>query len=306
MYLVERLLTILGPTAVGKTDLTLRLAQEMKAPVISGDAYQVYKGLSIGTAKPSTEELKRVPHYLIDILEPNDVYSVADFQRKARDVIKKCNTQGVMPILSGGTGLYVQSLLEGYQFSDVPPNQTLREELNQLYEVQGIEGLRRKARELAAHGSITIELQDKHRLYRAIELMSAGQYDVVSHQSKDGLMYEGPVLGLMRDRESLYKRINERVDTMVQQGLFDEVEWLLTHGASPDSQAFKGIGYKEIVLYMTHQISKEEAIDLVKKNTRHFAKRQITWYKRMPYIQWIYIDDTMSELDVYKMAKDLL
>lgn len=303
---MERLITIVGPTAVGKTDLTLSLAQRHNGEVISGDAYQVYKGLNIGTAKPSLIELHTVPHHLIDILEPDDSYSVSQFQQGARQLISDINRKEGLPILSGGTGLYVQSLLENYNFNDIRPNEILRAELDVLYTKSGIEGLRRKAESLAIKGNIEIVFTDKHRLYRAIELMEAGEYKSLINQTKEGLSYKGPVIGLQRDRSDLYNRINLRVDMMVENGLFDEVSSLLNNGINPNCQAFKGIGYKEVVQYLQGHISKAESIDLIKKNTRHFAKRQITWYKRMPYIQWIDIDKTTSPMTILEKAERII
>lgn len=303
---MDQLITILGPTAVGKTELTLLLADFMKSPVISGDAYQVYKQLNIGTAKPSKEELNQVKHYLIDTLEPEASYSAADFQKEAKAIIQVCNQQHKIPILSGGTGFYVQALLENYNFSDLKPNDDLRVKLNQLVEKSGINALRLYAQKMAGAHGITLPFQDKHRLYRAIEMMEAGQISSLLHQTKDGLSYDGPVIGLMRDRERLYERINLRVDSMVEKGLFEEVESLLEQGVSSECQAFKGIGYKEVLQFLLGHITKDTCIDLIKKNTRNFAKRQITWYKRMPYIQWIYIEDGMTGQDIYQIAKDLL
>lgn len=303
---MERLITILGPTAVGKTDLTLALAKEYNAEVISGDAYQVYRGLTIGTAKPSKEELHIVPHHLIDILEPKDTYSVSLFQTQAKAIISTLNTSGTIPILSGGTGLYVQSLLENYNFNDIAPNIELRHQLDSIYEAEGIDGIRNKARTLAEEGRIHINYTDKHRLYRAIELMEAGQYEALTNQTKDGLSYIGPVIGLQRSREDLYSRINHRVDMMIERGLVEEVKSLVSTDVNRECQAFKGIGYKEIIQYIDGHLTLNEAIDLIKKNTRHFAKRQITWYKRMPYIEWIDIDNLTTELDIFEKAKSII
>ncbi|WP_298705273.1 tRNA (adenosine(37)-N6)-dimethylallyltransferase MiaA [uncultured Veillonella sp.] len=284
---MNQLITILGPTAVGKTELTLQLAECLSTSVISGDAYQVYRGLSIGTAKPNEQELQRATHYLIDCLEPNEEFSVALFQSEAHRIIAQENEAGRTPILSGGTGFYVQSLLEGFNFSPAGPNAALRERLNTLYGEAGLEGLKAYAQVLAKDKHIELQFTDKHRLYRAIELMEAGDYDALRKQTKEGVSYEGPVIGLRRDRDELYERINLRVDIMVEQGLFEEVEGLLQKGIDPHCQAFKGIGYKEVVEYFEQRLTKAEAISAIKQNTRRFAKRQITWYKRMPYIQWI-------------------
>ena len=303
---MDKLITILGPTAVGKTNLTLRLAETFGSPVISGDAYQVYRGLDIGSAKPSKEELVSVPHYLIDILDPHEAYSTALFQDQAQALIKEVNDKGQVPILSGGTGLYVQSLLENYQFSKKDPNVSLRQSLDRLYEEGGIEALRTYGDALAAKGHISLNFRDKHRLYRAIELMEAGDYQALTQQTKEGLSYQGPVLGLRRDRKSLYDRINLRVDLMVKAGLFQEVEALLDAGLDKKVQSLKGIGYKEVLDYLMGDLSQEACIETIKQNTRRFAKRQMTWYKRMPYIQWIDIEDGMTDDDIYNLALPLV
>lgn len=300
------LITIVGPTAVGKTDLTLELAEQLNAEVISGDAYQVYKQLNIGTAKPSVDELNRVKHHLIDILEPNDSYSVSIFQDQAKEIIARLKDRNILPILSGGTGLYVQSLLENYNFNDVKPDENLRAGLDELYNTKGIEGLREYAFTLGKEQDIEIQYTDKHRLYRVIEILHNGDVDSLRNQTKDGLSYKGPVIGLMRDRDKLYERINLRVDMMFDAGLVEEVEQLIKSGVKLDCQAFKGIGYKEVVDYINGSITLDECRDLIKKNTRHFAKRQITWYKRMPYIEWIYIGCNTSKDFIFNKAMDLI
>lgn len=303
---MKKLVTIVGPTAVGKTDLTLALAKRYNGEVISGDAYQVYKHLDIGTAKPTFDELDTIPHHLINILEPNDDYSVSIFQQQAQSLIDQLNDNHVLPILSGGTGLYVQSLLENYKFNDIKPNTALRNELDELYAKYGLDGLRQYAQNLAEKGGVEIRYIDKHRLYRTIELMTAGDYESLTRQTKEGLSYRGPVIGLQRERSDLYNRINRRVEIMFEKGLVDEVKQLLKNGVNSNCQAFKGIGYKEVVQYLEGLISYDACVDLIQKNTRHFAKRQITWYKRMPYIEWITIDSQTTEAEIYGMACNII
>ncbi len=303
---MKKLITIVGPTAVGKTDLTLALAKYYNGQVISGDAYQVYKQLNIGTAKATTDELAAVPHHLINILEPDDDYSVSIFQQQAKSLIDQLNNNHVVPILSGGTGLYVQSLLENYNFNDIKPNTKLRSELDELYAEYGVDGLREYAQNLAEKGGIEIKYTDKHRLYRAIELMTAGDYESLIKQTKDGLSYKGPVIGLQRERSDLYDRINRRVEIMFEQGLVDEVKTLLDSGVNPQCQAFKGIGYKEVIQYLEGLISYDACVDLIQKNTRNFAKRQITWYKRMPYIEWITIDKQTTSNEIFCKARTII
>ena len=284
---MKRLITILGPTAVGKTELTLRLAERLDAEIISGDAFQVYREFDIGTAKPTAEELSRVPHHLVDCLAPEGSYSAAVFQKEAERIIDEIDAREKVPILSGGTGLYVQSLIEGYGFSEVPPNAAVRERLDRLVKEAGIDGLRMYAERLADEAGTVLPFFDEQRLYRIVERLEAGDVASVVQPNKEGLRYEGPVIGISRPRDELYTRIERRVDMMIAQGLIEEVESLLRKGISTDCQAFSGIGYKEIVAYLSGACDRETAIDLVKRNTRRFAKRQLTWYRRMPYIQWI-------------------
>ena len=197
-------------------------------------------------------------------------------------------------------------MLENYNFNDIKPNIELRTELDKLYIEQGIEGLLQRASKLAEKGGIEIRFTDKHRLYRAIELMCAGDYNALINQTKEGLSYVGPVIGLQRERSDLYDRINRRVEIMFEKGLVDEVKQLLKNGVNPNCQAFKGIGYKEVVQYLEGLISYDACVDLIQKNTRHFAKRQITWYKRMPYINWITIDSNTTEIEIYNMARTMI
>ena len=189
---------------------------------------------------------------------------------------------------------------------DVKPDESLRAELDELYNTKGIEGLREYAFTLGKEQDIEIQYTDKHRLYRVIEILHNGDVDSLRNQTKDGLSYKGPVIGLMRDRDKLYERINLRVDMMFDAGLVEEVEQLIKSGVKLDCQAFKGIGYKEVVDYINGSITLDECRDLIKKNTRHFAKRQITWYKRMPYIEWIYIDCNTSKDFIFNKAMDLI
>lgn len=303
---MDKLITIVGPTAVGKTELTLSLADYFGSPVISGDAYQVYRGFTIGTAKPTDKELIRTKHYLIDILDSNAPYSVAQFKEAAEDIIRVCNNQGEVPILSGGTGLYVQALLEDYQFSEIQPDRALREKLDDLFAETGKDGLLTYAQKLAKPLGITLHFTDKHRLYRAIEMMVQGDVNSLQGPRKNGLVYDGPVIGLRRSRQDLYERINLRVDMMIENGLFAEIEHLLDAGISADSQAFKAIGYKETLAYFKGLVDKDTVIEEIKKNTRRFAKRQLTWYRRMPYIQWLDIDENTDKKSLLTKALEII
>ena len=274
----EKLITISGPTASGKTELGVYLAKKMGSAVISGDAFQIYRGMDIGTAKVTPKEAQGVTHYLVDALDPVEPYSAAVFQEKARFYIAEENKKGKIPILVGGTGLYIQGLLEGYTFL---PKTKKYAKWRSLYREKGKEAL---IEELLKRISADKIYPDPQRMIRQLELLEE-DCSLESGKSND-LLYDGPVIGISMDRTVLYDRINTRVHKMIRQGLQQEVENLLASGVSENTQALKGIGYKEMVSVVRGEITIEEAERLISKNTRHFAKRQMTWYKRMPYIHW--------------------
>lgn len=275
-----KLITILGPTASGKSELGIYLAKEYGSSIISGDAFQVYKGLDIGTAKVTKEESCGIKHYLVDCMDVDEPYSAAKFKQYAEKYIKEENENGRIPILVGGTGLYIQGLLEGYDFR---PEVESTKKWKKIYEQEGEKTL---IEEIKKYNSNIKIPKDKHRLIRLLELLENGVNKTVAGKS-DEILYDGPVIGIETERNVLYSKINLRVQKMIEKGLKKEVENLINEGVSTDCQAFKAIGYKEMVSVIKGEISLENGISLIMKNTRHFAKRQITWYKRMPYIHWI-------------------
>ena len=285
----DKLITILGPTASGKTDLSIYLARELGSSVISGDAFQIYRHMDIGTAKVTKEEARGVPHYLVDELEPWQPYSAADFQERARKIIHRENEAGRIPIVCGGTGLYIQGLLEGYSFL---PKGKGRSHWETVLEEKGRDAL---ASALEERGEKEIP-PDPQRMVRKLELLEAGEGDEKPKKA-DSLMYDGPVLGITMDRAVLYDRINKRVHLMIEAGLLDEVRKLLASGLSESAQSLKGIGYKELIPVVKGERTLEEGEALIRKNTRHFAKRQLTWYRRMPYIHWV--ERSPSEEDIW-------
>ena len=285
----DKLITILGPTASGKTDLSLYLARELGSSVISGDAFQIYRHMDIGTAKVTKEEARGVPHYLVDELDPSEPYSAADFQEKAKAIIHRENEAGRIPIVCGGTGLYIQGLLEGYSFL---PKGKGRSHWETVLEEKGKDAL---ILALEERGEKEIP-PDPQRMVRKLELLEAGEGDEKPKKA-DSLMYDGPVLGITMDRAVLYDRINKRVHLMIEAGLLDEVRKLLAFGLSESAQSLKGIGYKELIPVVKGERTLEEGEALIQKNTRHFAKRQLTWYRRMPYIHWV--ERSPSEEDIW-------
>ncbi len=286
---MNRLIVIIGPTAIGKTKVSIDLAKKFRTEIISGDSMLLYRGMNIGTAKPTPEEQSGIKHHLIDCLNPDQAFSVTDFQQIASNHISNINAKGLIPILAGGTGLYVKALLEGYEFNSTPSNDSLRVELETIAKNRGNIYLHQKLFEVAPDVAQRLHPNDLRRVIRALEIHhESGDHISQSKQSDslNRLMYDTVVIGLTVDRSILYNRINERVDSMIANGLIKEVSFLLEKGIPPTAQAMQGIGYKEIVAYLQGETDLPTAIDNIKKATRHFAKRQLTWYRKMPYIDW--------------------
>ena len=283
----QKLIAILGPTASGKTSLAVELALRLNGEIISGDSMLVFKKLDIGTAKPTAAERCGIKHHLIDICEPHDIFNVAQFQELAKNIIIQINLRGKVPILCGGTGLYAKALLENYDFStESGANPVIRQRLNNILTEQGIAPLREELLMMHNNAADYIDISNPRRIIRAIEtLLANGKLPSTSRQ---GLAYNAVVLAIEYPRAQLYQRINARVDNMLRNGLFEEVNELLESGLDPRTQSLQGIGYKEIVDYrLNNLLDKVATIERIKIATRHFAKRQLTWYKKMAYIHWL-------------------
>ena len=269
------------------------MAEKLNTEIISGDSMLVYKGLSIGTAKPSIEERCGIRHHLIDILEPTEDFNVTQFKELAAAKINEINQVGKIPIVAGGTGLYVKSLLEDYQFNETQGDEEYRAYLEQLAQTQGKEYVHALLEKVNPTAAKRLHVNDFRRVIRALEVYHLGG-EFISQQKnteENQLAYQAMIIGLNMERSHLYERINQRVDIMIDRGLVQEVERLLNEGVSPSCQAMKGIGYKEIIAYLQGEVSLDYAIDHIKKATRHFAKRQLTWFRKMPYIQWYDVDN---------------
>lgn len=295
---MNEIIAIIGPTAVGKTALSFKLAERFQTELVSADAYQVYKGMDIGTAKATKDELATYRHHLIDIIEPNEDFSAAAFQEAARTTIEDLHERGKIPILVGGTGLYVQSLLEGYEFKAKRLSREERQAASSRIAALSEEELKAYITEKTGYEPPDWHelLSNSHRLVRLVGAIEKGDgAAAVMPQKAGGLLYHAFVIGLSLPRQVLYERIEKRIDAMIEAGWIDEVQQLLQDGVSPEAQAMKAIGYKELALYLDGQLSLEAASELIKKRTRHFAKRQMTWFKRMPYIRWYEKDDFVTE-----------
>ena len=258
-----KLIVILGPTAVGKTNLSIALAQKLSTEIISGDSMLVYKGFDIGTAKPTLEEMKGIKHHIIDILEPWENFNVSDFHDKVKPLIEQINNEGKIPILAGGTGLYVKSLLEGYIFNETSGDVEYRKHLEKLASEHGKEYVYKMLQEVDPQTAQRLHINNFNRIIRALEVYHLGKEQISqkNHYELTGeLIYDAYIVGLNRSRQNLYDRINQRVDIMMDCGFVDEVKSLLQNGAKIDWQSMKGIGYREIASYLNGDIDLDTAV----------------------------------------------
>jgi len=282
-----KILAICGPTAVGKTEISLQIAEWFHGEIISADSRQFYKELNIGTAKPSPQELERVPHHFINSHSITDNYTAGKFEKDGLAAIAEIATQGKLPIIVGGSGLYISALLNGI---DRPPSDPeLRISLNEELDKYGLNKLQERLRILNPDEYASIDLQNPRRVIRAIEIAELKKRSIPKVNQKTPRNFQSINIILNRDRSDLYERINTRVDKMIGEGLVDEVEKLLPYR---QEQAMQTVGYREIASYFDGKLTLEEAINLVKQNTRRYAKRQITWFKRMENAHWFHPDET--------------
>ena len=289
-----KIIVIVGPTAVGKTALAIDLAQALDGEIISGDSQQVYRKLDIGTAKATPEEQAAAPHHLIDVREVTESYSAFDFVREAKQAIAEITVRGKLPIIAGGTGLYIQSLLEGYHLGGEIPHEEILAYRAQL-DLLSDEDLYQRVTELG----LVIPQINRRRAMRALEIAHFGK-DLANEETD----YEPYLICLDDDRSLIYDRINRRVDRMLEEGLLDEARWLYDH--YPDVQASKGIGYKELFPYFKGEQSLEEASEILKRNTRRFAKRQLTWFRNRMEVKFYAISAPHFKEQVLADVKEFL
>jgi tRNA dimethylallyltransferase len=283
----QKLIVLIGPTAVGKTKLSIELAKKFNGEIISGDSMQIYKGMDIGTAKITREEMEGVPHHLIDIKEPDESFSTAEFQELVRRKISEISSRGKMPMIVGGTGLYIQSVIFDYHFTEAPSDPVFRRSLEEEAETKGQEFVHGKLKEVDPDSASRIHPNNVRRVIRALEIIhctgkTAGELQ--ENQSPE-LLYDTALIGLTMDREMLYNRINFRVDLMMEQGLLDEVKYFYENGLK-DCQSIQAIGYKELYDYFDGKVPLEEAIENLKQNSRRYAKRQLTWFRNKMIVEW--------------------
>lgn len=288
------LLVLLGPTAVGKTKISLEIAKRFDCEIISGDSMQVYRGMDIGTAKVTQQERAVVRHHMVDIRDPNEPFSVAEFQEQTRRLIDELNAAGKLPFIVGGTGLYIESVCYGYRFSEGGSDEAYRDELKRYAERYGSASLHGRLRSIDPDSADKIHPNDQRRIIRALEVFRLTGQPLSAHlrgQNKQS-PYQLCLIGLTMDRNILYKRIEDRIDMMMREGLVEEVRALLERGCTRDMVSMQGLGYKEIAGFLAGEYTLDEAVKLLKRNTRRFAKRQLSWFRHMKEIEWVDVTDS--------------
>ena len=282
--MAEKIVVVAGPTASGKTALGIALAKELNGEIVSADSMQVYRGMDIGTAKATMAEREGIPHHMLDVAEPWEDYSVARYVEQAEACCRDILRRGKLPILVGGTGLYIDSLISGRDFAAVDSDQGLREALSAEYDALGGEAMHRRLQEIDPERSAILHPGDKRRIVRALEVYRLTGVTITEHDRQTRALpkrFDAAAIHLnFKNRAALYARIDRRVDMMVEQGLFREVEGLLAAGLSPESTAMQAIGYKEAVRSLQGELRREEAVALIKQASRRYAKRQLTWFNR--------------------------
>lgn len=283
----QNVLVIIGPTAVGKTKLSIEMAKRYNGEIISGDSMQIYRGMDIGTAKITNEEIEDIPHHLIDIKEPFESFSVAEFQELVRAKIAEIAKKGKLPIIVGGTGLYIQSVIYDYQFSDVSGDEAYRLQLEERVKEIGNEALYQELKEIDPGSAAQIHPNNVRRVIRALEIYHLTGKTMQEYQSQQqpDLLYNTAIVGLTMDRDQLYERINLRVDMMMDEGLLPEVKALYQQGLR-ECQSIQAIGYKEIYEYLDGKVTLDEAVENLKQNSRRYAKRQLTWFRNKMKVEW--------------------
>ncbi len=285
----EKVIVICGPTASGKTALSIELAKKINGEIISCDSMQIYKDMNIGTAKPTREEMQDIKHYLIDFVSPDERYSVADYKRDSKKAIKEIIKKGKVPIIVGGTGLYIDSLIYEIEYKNIEFDEKYRQQLENRVEQEGLNILYEEAKRIDSIAIEKISENDKKRILRILEIYHATGKNKTEQEiesRKNEVEYDYKVYAISWEREKLYDRINRRVDMMIEQGLIEEVEEI-SKKYNKFPTAMQGLGYKEVIEYLEGKCSKEEMIEKIKMETRRYAKRQLTWFRKNKQTIWI-------------------
>jgi tRNA dimethylallyltransferase len=292
-----KIVVICGPTGIGKTSAAIEVAETFRGEIINADSMQVYRSMTIGTAKPTSEEQARIPHHMVDVVDPGEDFDAARFSLSARKIAQEITTRGVIPIVAGGTGLYIKAMIYGL-FQTDPPDPDLRRKLRAEAENIGSVVLHRRLRGMDPNAAARIHANDTFRIIRALETISTTGQSISDHHRQHGFR-ESPFnilkIGLDIDRERLYERINARVDAMIAAGLLDEVRELLERGIDSETKAMRALGYRHMVDYLKSRHPWEEAVRTMKRDTRRFAKRQLAWFRADQEVIWT-APDKVSEL----------
>ena len=292
----EKVIVICGPTASGKTALSIELAKQINGEIVSADSMQIYKDMDIGTAKPTKEEMQGIKHYLIDFVSPDERYSVADYKQDAKKAIREILKKGKVPIIVGGTGLYIDSLIYEIEYPNIEFDEKYREKLEKEVEEKGLEELYEKAKEVDVEATKKISKNDKKRILRILEIYHATGKNKTEQEiesRKKEVEFDYKVYALNWDREKLYERINKRVDIMIEQGLIEEVKNVYEkYNEFPT--AMQGLGYKEVVEYLENKTTKEEMVEKIKQETRRYAKRQMTWFRKNKQTIWLNAEEEIQ------------
>lgn len=293
---------VVGPTAIGKSDFGINLAKTVNGEILSMDSMQIYRGFDIGTGKVTLEETQGVPHHLLSILDPNEEFSAQEYCQLASSSEEEIRRRGNVPIYVGGTGLYFQALLYPSDQFGVSPNPEFREQCEKILAHEGLAPLVLRLKQSSPKRADSIDLNNPRRVIRALEIAEAGAEDQEMKLHREMAPKDTVAIGLTTERATLYERIERRVDKMFQHGLCHEVEVLLRHGISRDCPPFRGIGYKEVLPYLDGITPYEEMVGSVKQHSRNYAKRQLTWFRRYPWIQWI---DALDSSALEKTIEDI-
>lgn len=290
-----KLIVLIGPTAVGKTKMSIELAKAFNGEIISGDSMQIYRNMDIGTAKIKPSEMEGIPHHLIDIKDPHESFSVAEFQELVREKINDIIQRGRQPIIVGGTGLYIQSVLYDYQFSEAPSDEEFRKSLENLAHEQGNQYVHEQLMKIDRESGERLHPNNVRRVIRALEVYHCTGKTMTELQKLQfpKLLYHAAIIGLTMEREKLYQRINKRVDIMIDEGLVNEVEGLYQSGLR-NCQSIQGIGYKELYEFFNGNVSFQQAVDQLKQNSRRYAKRQLTWFRNKMNVEWFDMTDVST------------
>ncbi len=306
---LPKMIIVAGPTASGKSAAAVELAERLNGSVISADSMQVYRGMDIGSAKITPEEMRSIPHYLIDCAQPSESWNVVRFQAEAKEALKDIYQKERLPVLAGGTGFYIQALLYDIDFTQMDEDGAFRKELEETAKAQGPEKLWEMLQQVDPEAAQAIHPHNVKRLIRALEFARQSGGEKISEHNKiqrsRPAAYDAVFFVLTMDRAKLYARIDARVDMMMEQGLLEETRKLRESGLVPEAVSMQGLGYKELYAYLDGRIaSLEEAVTLIKRNTRHFAKRQLTWFKREKDVIWVNRDDFADEQAMYDWMEE--